>query len=193
VEAADAALYRAKRLRSDPSTAGAAAAEPARPNRSTSDALVEAAHDLAGAATREEVAQATARHAAAFCGAADAFVAYLRPEPAAAAAGRASRRPSAGGSKPGLQILAASGRFERRAPTLRSDGGFWQRVLDAGSLQEDAGPEICLIGAPLCVVGSVAGLVGLVVPAAASPSGKTALGQLTAVASAALERASRPI
>jgi diguanylate cyclase (GGDEF)-like protein len=192
VEAADAALYRAKRLRSDPFAAGAAAAEPARSARSASDALVEAAHDLAGAATPSEVAQMTARHAATFCGATDAFVAYLQPEPAAAVPSPASRRPSAETSKPRLRILAASGRFKRRAPTLRSDGGFWRRVLDAGSLQEDAGPEVCLVGAPLCVVGSVAGLVGLVVPAAASASCRTALGQLTAVASAALERASRP-
>jgi hypothetical protein len=49
-----------------------------------------------------------------------------------------------------------------------------------------------LIGAPLCVVGSVAGLVGIVVPAPTSATGKAALGQLTAVASAALERAGRP-
>jgi diguanylate cyclase (GGDEF)-like protein len=192
VEAADAALYRAKRLRSDPSAAAAGAAEAARSTRSASDALVEAAHDLAGAATPGEVARMTARHAVALCGATDAFVAYMQPEPAAAVPGPASRRPSAGPPKPGLRILAALGRFKRRAPTLRSDAGLWRRVLDAGSLQEDAGPEVCLIGAPLCVVGRIAGLVGLVVPAAASASCKTALGQLTAVASAALERASRP-
>jgi diguanylate cyclase (GGDEF)-like protein len=192
VEAADAALYRAKRLRSDPGAAGAAAVEPARPSRSTVDALVDAAHDLAGAATREEVAQVTARHATAFCGATDAFVAYLEPKPAAAVPGSAVRRASAGAAKTGLRIVAASGWFKRRAPTLRSNGGFWRRILEAGSLQEDAGPEVCLIGAPLCVVGSVAGLVGLVVPAGASAAGKTALVQLTAVASAALERANRP-
>ena len=192
VEAADAALYRAKRLRNDPSAAGAAAVALAHPHRPTSDALVEAAHDLAGAATRGEVARATACHAAAFCGATDAFVAYLQSESETAGQGPAPRRATTGAPKPQLRILAASGRFKRRAPTLRSDGGLWRRVLDSGSLQEDAGPEVCLVGAPLCVVGTVAGLVGLVVPAAASASGKTALGQLTAVASAALERTSRP-
>ncbi len=192
VEAADAALYRAKRLRGDRSAADAAAEEPVHPNRSSSDALVEAARDLARAGTRTEVAQATACHAAAFCGAADAFVADLQPEPAAAAPGPASRRVSTGAAKRRLRTLAASGRFKRRAPTLRSDGGLWRRVLDASSIQEDAGPEVCLIGAPLCVAGSVAGLVGIVVPASASASGKAALGQLTAVASAALDRTSRP-
>jgi hypothetical protein len=105
--------------------------------------------------------------------------------------GSAIRRASAGAAKPGLRIVAASGLFKRRAPTLRSNGGMWRRILEAGSLQEDSGPEARLIGAPLCVVGSVAGLVGLVVPAAAAAAGKRALGQLTAVASAALERANR--
>jgi diguanylate cyclase (GGDEF)-like protein len=192
VEAADAALYRAKRLRTDPGAAGAAAVEPAHPSRSTVDALVEAAHDLAGAATVEEVAQVTARHATAFCGATDAFVAYLEPKPAAAVPGSGVRSASDVPAKPGLRTVAASGWFKRRAPTLRSNGGFWRRILEAGSLQENAGPEVCLIGAPLCVVGSVTGLVGLVVPAAASAAARRALGQLTAVASAALERANRP-
>jgi hypothetical protein len=190
VEAADAALYRAKRLRSEPAAAGAA--KPASSSRSASDALVEAAHDLAGAATRGEVARVIADHAAAFCGATDAFVALLQPEAETVGQGPPPRRATTGAPKPRLQILAASGRFKRRAPTLRSDGGIWRRVLDAGSLEEDAGPEIRLIGAPLRVVGSVAGLVGLVVPAARSATARTALGQLTAVASAALERASRP-
>ena len=191
VEAADAALYRAKRLRSDPGAAGAAAVESARSSRPSVDALVEAARDLAGATTREEVAQLTVRHATAFCGATHAFVAYLEPRPAAPVPGSAIRRASAGAAKPGLRIVAASGLFKRRAPTLRSNGGMWRRILEAGSLQEDSGPEARLIGAPLCVVGSVAGLVGLVVPAAAAAAGKRALGQLTAVASAALERANR--
>ncbi len=82
VEAADAALYRAKRILSERSGVDVAALEPAR-SRSVSDALVDAAHDLAGAATREEVAQATACHAAALCGASDAFVAFLNGGPAA--------------------------------------------------------------------------------------------------------------
>jgi diguanylate cyclase (GGDEF)-like protein len=192
VEAADAALYRAKRLGGDPATAGAGAAEPARSSRSASDALVEAAHDLAGAATPGDVGQMTACHAAAFCGATDAFVAFIQPEAENVGEGPAPRRATTGAAKPRLRILAASGRFKRHAPTLRSDGGLWRRVLDAGSIQEEAGPVVRLIGAPLCVAGSVAGLVGIVVPASASATGKAALGQLTAVASAALERASRP-
>jgi hypothetical protein len=119
-------------------------------------------------------------------------VAFIQPEAENVGQGPAPRRATTGAAKPRLRILAASGRFKRHAPTLGSDGGLWRRVLDAGSIQEEAGPEVRLIGAPLCVAGSVAGLVGIVVPASASATGNAALGQLTAVASAALERASRP-
>jgi diguanylate cyclase (GGDEF)-like protein len=191
VEAADAALYRAKRIRSDRNAADVAAAEPARRDRSASDALVEAAHDLAGAATRAEVAQATACHAAALCGATDAFVAFLQGEPAAAGSGAGSRRSSSVTAKPRLRTEAAFGRFKRRAPTLRSDDGFWRRVLDAGSIREEAGPRACLMGAPLAIAGSVAGMVGIVVPAAVSADARSGLRQLTAVASAAFERTSQ--
>ena len=118
VEAADAALYRAKRVRSERSGVDVAAMEPAR-SRSVSDALVDAAHDLAGAATREEVAQATACHAAALCGASDAFVAFLNGGPAS------GESPA---HKPRLRTVAASGQFQRRA----SDTAIRSRVLAAG-------------------------------------------------------------
>jgi diguanylate cyclase (GGDEF)-like protein len=188
VEAADAALYRAKRIRSDRNAADLAAAEPPRRDHSVSDALVEAAHDLAGAATRAEVAQATAYHAAALCGATDTFVAFLHGEPAAAEPEAAARGASSAAPQPRLRIVAASGRFKRRAPTLRSDAGFWRRALDAGSALEEAGPRASLIGAPLAIAGNVAGIVGIVVPAAVSADAMSGLRQLTAVASAAFER-----
>ena len=189
VEAADAALYRAKRIRSEQNAVDVAAAEPAR-SLSVSDALVEAAHDLAGAATREEVAQATACHAAALCGATDAFVAFLNGGPAAGGPA-GSRGASSVAHKPRLRTVAASGRFRRRAPTLQSDDGLWRRVLDEESLREEAGRTASFIGAPLAIAGTVAGLVGIVVPAAVSAEARSGLRQLTAVASAAFERTSR--
>ncbi len=193
VEAADAALYRAKRVRSDKSAAEAVAAGPARLERVGSDALVDAAHDLAGAVTRAEIAQATAFHAAALCGATDAFVAFLRQERAIAEPATTRRRGRRDALKPRLWTVAASGRFKRRAPTLGSEEGLWARVVGTASIQEEAGPEACLIGAPLTIDRVVAGVVGVVLPAATCGDGSAALRQLTAVASAALERTSRPV
>jgi diguanylate cyclase (GGDEF)-like protein len=190
VEAADAALYRAKRLRShghalDPTRAGR------RDEGAWSDTLLDAASDLAAASTVAQVAEATARHAAALCGATDAFVALLEREPVAGTVG-GRRRASAMLNAPRLVMAAAFGRFTEIAPVLNSPDSTWKRAFDEGVVREEAGEGETRVSGPLSIGGAVVGLVAVAAPVGGSPESCPAFRRLISIASAALERASRP-
>jgi hypothetical protein len=116
----------------------------------------------------------------------DAFVALIHADPDVAIA-------APDGVLPGrLKTVTATGRFRESHQTLQSDNNLWGRVVDAGTLQGEVGPEESLVGAPLTIGETVTGVVGIVVPSAAYAEADAGLRRLASVASAALERANRP-
>jgi diguanylate cyclase (GGDEF)-like protein len=190
VEAADAALYRAKRGRSDrpediglPETRGSIAVP----------SLLDAARDLLAAATAEEVAASTARHAAALLGAADSFAVLSEDLVAApglvlAVAGSATQS----GARASMHQVSASGLFADRPASVRrgAAGGLWGRVWQSGTaLYQEEGNERRL-GVPIKVGGRVTGIVGASTSAGGSfgRDREQAAGLLAEMASIALQR-----
>jgi diguanylate cyclase (GGDEF)-like protein len=167
VEAADAALYRAKRQRTEaPASEPAAQASP--PEISPAR-WVEAARDLLGAATTEAAAAAIVRQATVLCDAIDAFVA-LRDDieelaAVPAAVGVASSTSGVQSDRAGMTQAAASGAFVDRPPSIRCGNGLWGRVWLDSTPAKEAAANVVRIGAPLVVGGVVVGILGVVRPA----------------------------
>ena len=166
VEAADAALYRAKRGREAANVESSAGSR--RPHEDVPTNWVDAARDLLGAATVGAVAEAMVRGVTALCEATDAFVALTdavegQPGlvPAAVPAGAGTPPPSV---KAAMTQAAGSGAFAVRSQSVRRGTGAWGRFWENGkvSLEEDG--DGTKIGSPLAVDGAVVGLGGVVVP-----------------------------
>jgi diguanylate cyclase (GGDEF)-like protein len=166
VEAADAALYRAKRQRSDPPLPEPAAGQ-GRPPDPCPAQWVAAARDMMKATTIESAAEAIVHHASVLCGTADAFVA-LRDDiedivgvvPAGVAAAVSGRSAAAGSGN--MTLVAASGAFLTKPPSIRLGNGLWGRVwLNSCPCEED-GVSVTRIGAPLVLGESVVGILGVV-------------------------------
>ena len=171
VEAADAALYRAKRGRGE-SPGREAVAEQRRPPQQDLGAWAGAARDLIGADTTEAVAAAMVRAVAASCGATDAFVALtdelgravgqtLAGVVASVSDGRRSHRPAA------LTRVAASGKCLAASEPIRLGEGLWGGVWQSGVPGADDAGEVARIAAPIVADGSVVGILGVLAPAGA--------------------------
>lgn len=168
VEAADAALYRAKRQRGEiPARETAPGQE--RPPQPDLSGWAGVARDLIAAETTEAAAAAMVRAVAALCGATDAFVAVT--EEMGRGAGRAmvgegesdsGRRASP--RTPGLVRIAASGKGLDASESIRLGEGLWGRVWQSGMPAADEDGETARIGAPLVVEGAVVGIVGVLAP-----------------------------
>jgi diguanylate cyclase (GGDEF)-like protein len=182
VEAADAALYRAKRQRGE-----SPARDVAETNRMQGDTeiagLVAAARDLIAADTVETATAAMVRGVAAMTGSSDCFVALVDPanravRPARATAAVVSSMPGHTHDK-GLVKAAASGEYVTAEETVLRGDGLWGRILETGSPGSDEDVEGVRIGAPLLVGGAVVGLLGVSMPAGTVPlagcSGEVAL------------------
>ena len=193
VEAADAALYRAKRQRTEAPVSEPAAAQGKPPENSPAQ-WVEAARELMSAETVDAAAAAIVRQAAVLCAAVDAFVA-LRDDidevvgvvPAGVAA--APSDGAAAAVRGGMTQVAARGEFLNKPASIRRGSGLWGRVWLNGTRVEEDGGNATRIGAPLVVAGSVVGIVGVVRPASkaeAEQAGDVAL--VADLASAALQQ-----
>ena len=168
VEAADTALYRAKRQRVDPSLPEPVVGQ-GRPSESSPAQWVEAARDILKAATLEAAAAAIVRHAVVLCGATDAFVA-LRQDvddgvgavPVGAPAARSCRSAAAGKEK--MTQVAATGAFLTQPASIRRGDGLWGRVWLTSSPCEEDGGDVTRIGAPLVREETVIGILGVARP-----------------------------
>jgi diguanylate cyclase (GGDEF)-like protein len=179
VRAADEALYAAKRLRAERPSA-----EAENPPETAPWALFDAAGAFIAAVRREQVAEITARHAAALARTPDAFVALLVPAGPASTAGPKVMRQ-----------LAGRGRFVMAPTRIRRGAGLWGRVwLKGETLSQDGDASGARLGLPLLSDGQVAGLVGLAGPRLRDlrPEQVALLGRLAVLAGAALERVSGP-
>jgi diguanylate cyclase (GGDEF)-like protein len=205
VEAADAALYRAKRERGE-TPAREAAPKPAGPNSADTaePGWVVAARDLIGASTVDAAAAAMVRGLASMCDAADAFVAlnepgYVVAEAALVVAGAAAsarssasesadRRSTHGGSS--RIKISASGKFLSSSAAFDPAAGLCSKVWQSGTPGTQDDGEETLIVAPLLVDGIVAGVVGVSVPAtrARQRGHTTQVGLLADLGAAALAR-----
>jgi diguanylate cyclase (GGDEF)-like protein len=188
VEAADAALYRAKRQRGEPPTRDAAATG-TKPADAALAGWLSAARDLIAADTIETAAAAMVRGIAALCGTADCFVALIdttdhSPRTALVVAGATSgtppsRIPARDGQA--LVRVAASGKYVTTDETVTRGNGLWGRVLETGMPGSDEDGESARIGAPLLVDGAVIGVLGAAMPAGTAPSAACS-GELALVA-----------
>jgi len=173
VEAADAALYRSKRGRSEVS-----GAEPQAQESRGADAvpsLLDAARDLLATTSVDDVAAVLARHAAALLGAGDSFVALLEEVANSFTADSGATTPATAGgtsrpAKPAMRQVAATGAFVERPQILRRgvSGGVWGRVWQSGLTQLDDDGADRRIGFALKVDGRVVGVVGASAPANAA-------------------------
>jgi diguanylate cyclase (GGDEF)-like protein len=192
VEAADAALYRSKRQRTEvPTAEGKTRMRNPEPD---SASWVDAARDLIRADSTEAVAAAMVCAVTAICGGSDAFVAlsdemdaYEEPRLAVAGAGGAGRSVSV--KRPGLVQIAASGAFLGRSQSIRRGGGLWGRVWESARLAAEDDGNAVRTGAPLVVGGQVVGILGVVEPSRAKQLGHANEIALVAdLGSTALER-----
>ena len=165
VEAADAALYRAKRQRNEvtPTEPPAERVMPAQAGPAT---WVDAARDMIGATTTEAVAAAMVCAVTTLCDGSDAFVSLVddidelvRPALTAAAVG-ASDSPRHK-SQLGMVQVAASGAFLGTSQSIRHGGGLWGRVWQDGKLVAEDDGDVMRIGVPLLVSGTVIGILGV--------------------------------
>jgi diguanylate cyclase (GGDEF)-like protein len=184
VEAADAALYRDKRHRD----AREDQAEPVAETRRSDvvPSLLDAARDLIGATSVDDVASILVRHVSIMYGTPDAFVAVLQeigdvvPREPVAVSATGSGYGSAGGSERAGSLrrqamiqVAGTGRFAlhphvaRRGPT----GGIWGRVWQSGSADEEDRHESRSVGIPIKLGREVVGLIGAVASPAAPLAG----------------------
>jgi diguanylate cyclase (GGDEF)-like protein len=196
VEAADAALYRAKRQRPD-STGPGLGVGPGRAAQVASGRWVDAGRGLITAGTASEAADAMVSLAGALCGASDCFVA-LSDEiadrlsatrvPAGVAAGVASE--GAANSRLGLVQIAADGAFASKPKAIRAGVGVWGRVWQSGKAEREEDGPVARTGSPLTLHGAVIGVIGVSAPAIVG-LGQDRSGELAFVAalgSATLER-----
>ncbi len=196
VEAADAALYRAKRQRGEMPGA-LEAARHGLPGEAVAQSWMDVARGLIGAGTIGEAASAMVHGLTALCDATDAFVALseeiVMTGPALVGVGVSASGGASGASavrKPALVQVAASGGFIARPQSIRRGTGPWGRVWQSGLQGAEHEDEVARVGAPLRVGGNVVGVVGVVV-AAGKASDRDCAGEIAMVAdlgSAALQR-----
>jgi diguanylate cyclase (GGDEF)-like protein len=167
VEAADAALYRAKRQRGETPSQKEAGPR-GRPTEAPTPSWIEAARGLIAAGTVQEAAAAIVRGLTVLCEAADVFVA-LSDEIGVAGPALVGVGASAGGAsrvrKPGLVQVAASGGFLAKPQSISRGTGLWDRTRQTGLQQAERDGEVSRVGAPLWIAGAVVGVVGVAVPA----------------------------
>jgi diguanylate cyclase (GGDEF)-like protein len=175
VEAADAALYRAKRERGEGQPAAPVGGHE-RQLDSTSATVADSARELIAAASVQAAAAALVRAATGLCNSGDVFVALRQgvqgavgSGPAGVASAGAGSSAARVGSRP--TQVAASGAFLTAPASVRRGTGVWGRVWQSGKPLAEDGGESVRIGAPLLVDGAVVGLIGVVVPASADGKG----------------------
>jgi hypothetical protein len=170
VLAADQELYQAKRLRGAHGVTAEDSPQADRPARAEADraapfphgSLLEAAHEMLGAAGLAEIANATLRHAVKIAAVTDAFVAMVDDTAPGSPRKGSTGRPATHTS---MRLLAGLGAFETRKLRIRRGTGFWGRVWQEGApLQDGSGGGVGLVGVPLTDGGQVVGLLGLVAP-----------------------------
>ena len=171
VEAADAALYRAKRGR-DESPAREAAAPKRKAPEADLGAWAGAARDLIGADTTETVAAAMLHAVAVACGAGDAFVALAEGPGRPVGQALAGVGASVSGSRlpdvpPRLTRVAASGKCLDGSESIGLGEGLWGSVWQSGVPRADDNGEAGRIAAPLVVGGAAVGILGVLAPAGA--------------------------
>lgn len=197
VEAADAALYRAKRERGD--THSTRSRGDAHGGAVVTPRWIDAARDLLGAATIDEVAMALVRGLTSMCDATDAFVALsddiesvVRPALAVVGGGSRARRSSV--ARPGITQVAGSGAFLAKSQSIRHGSGLWGRIWQSGLAGADEEAGLARVGAPLLLDGTVVGVLGAVVPARQGWPGHRSddVAMLADLGSAALERICTP-
>jgi diguanylate cyclase (GGDEF)-like protein len=174
VEAADAALYRAKRQRGE-TVAHDAAATRSKQGVAPSAGWLVAARDLISADTIEAASAAMVRGAAALCGTSDCFVLVVEDasraaRPVLAVVGGGPSRHGPARDARGLTRAAASGKYIAAPATVTPGDGLWGRILETGMPGTDEDGEGVRIGAPLLVEGSVVGVLGVSLPAGITPS-----------------------
>ena len=174
VEAADAALYRAKRQRGESLAHDAAATRGKQGDAPIAGWLV-AARDLISADTIEAACAAMVRGVAALCRTSDCFAVVIedasrvvRPVLAVVGGGASRRGPERDAR--GLTRAAASGKYIAAPATVALGDGLWGRILETGMPGSDEDGEGVRIGAPLLVEGSVVGVLGVSLPAGITPS-----------------------
>ncbi len=165
VEAADSALYRAKRQRIE-----APASDPAGrligPPEPKPAAWAAVARELIAAATVDAAAATMVRHLGILCNSGDAFVALAdevkEPVPALATAvpvGSVARSHPA--RKTALTQICASGEFVARSKAMRR-GGLWSRALETGTFATEPDGAAMKLCAPLNVAGEIVGVLGVI-------------------------------
>jgi len=192
VEAADAALYRAKRQR--PETPLPQAGATIRTAESGPATWIDSARDLIKAETAETAAAAMVSAVTAMCPGSDAFVALnddvgAARRPALAGAAASGSKSGAPDEAPGLVQVAASGAFLGKSQSIRHGGGLWARVWEEARLAAVDDGNAVRTGAPLLVGGQVVGILGVVEPRRIKQLGHASEIALVAdLGSAALER-----
>ena len=172
VEAADAALYRAKRGRGV-APAGHEPAGQGRPPEAAAAGWLDAARDLVGAETIAAAAAAMVRGVAALSEATDVFVAIddgaaraLVPAQEPTLVGARANPSSAGpGDRPDDAIrIAASGTFLDGSKTVGRDDEPWARAWETGTPAIDETGDPAKVGLPVLVDGEVVGIIGFMAP-----------------------------
>jgi diguanylate cyclase (GGDEF)-like protein len=175
VEAADAALYRAKRQRPEGAGPGLGVG-PSRAPQVAPTRWVNAGRELISASSVSGASAAMASLALALCSATDVFVALndgvtLLPEPAlvlvSAAVGVVAG--AAPGRKPGMVQVAADGAFAAKPKPIRPGVGLWGRVWQSGKAEREQDEVVARTGAPLIVHGGVVGVIGISTPSVSGP------------------------
>ena len=206
VKAADAALYRDKRNRSEREDQEIPAVEARRTDVPPS--LLDAARDLIGAVSIEAVASILVRHVGILYATEDAFVDILDelPEPVAPVqvapgstadmAGSPEVLPEAVRSKAMIQV-AGSGRFATRPHTTKrgAAGGLWGRVWQSGTGDEEERAETRSVAIPIKLGDQVVGMLGAVARSSAplARDRQQASALLADLAAAALRRVMRSV
>jgi diguanylate cyclase (GGDEF)-like protein len=196
VEAADAALYRAKRERGQiPAAADSSRQRPhVGPAKPPPPSWIHAARELIGATSIEDAAAAMVRGLTALCQATDAFVALsdeiVVTGPALVGVGASSGSDPAKPARPALLQVAGSGSFLTRAESVRRGSGLWGRIWESGLQSAENDGDVVKAGAPLLVGGTAVGVIGVVVTAGGT-DGSDRAGEIALVAdlgSATLQR-----
>ncbi len=172
VGAADAALYEAKRRRVELGGRDRPAGD--LPG-ARSGGILDAARDLLGASTADQVAAVILRHATAAVGSTDGMVAILT-----------------GGDGDAMTKLAGMGAYAGEIPPIVRDEGFWGRLWASASVLTEEQDGCVLLGLPISVDGQLVGLLGVCLPPAAVVSQERLrlLDHLCAMAGAAAQRVS---
>ena len=183
VQAADTALYEAKRRRGESPSDGDHGVATI-----LSEAILDAARDLLGVSTVQAVARSALQHGAAVVGSSDGLVAMLNKGSAGGNGRRRSRADE-------LRMVAGMGRFHEGIDPIRRGEGFWGRLWASGSaLAEDEAGSGILVGAPVSSGGVFWGVIGFALApgVAVSPERLRTLDHLATLAGAAIQLHAHP-